>query len=185
VWHKLLGFFGEGLLRKFSETPPDEWVEAIAELNDFQLRRGFRRLTFGWKGGVPNLPDFVRFCRAIGDDAPDEGPVERVPVPALEGPNLDGWDIAGNVRLWKYVTRRLTEVPRAWGAPKSTQLEESTRIIVAYKNAWAQDMRELSGVEASTGEIVQPPEDELTRHFDDCMKRAETDIAVLLRGKAA
>jgi hypothetical protein len=185
VWSKLLGFFGDSLLRKFGETPPDEWAEAIVELNDFQIRRGFRRLRYGWKGGVPNLPDFVRFCTAIGDSAPDEGPSERIPVPAIEGPQFDGWDVSGNMKLWKYVSHRLMDFYRPWGAPGSTQLAEATRIALAYKNAWAQDMREASTADSSTGEIIQPPEDDQVRQFADCMKRAEADIAIMLRSKAA
>jgi hypothetical protein len=185
VWDRLLGYFGDGLLRKFGDEPTQEWVEAIAELNDFQIRRGFKRLRYGWKGGVPNLPDFVRFCIAIGDSAPDEGPSEHIPVPTIEGPQFDGWDISGNMRFWKYVSHRLMDFHRPWGAPGSTQHTEATRIAVAYKNAWAQDMRESQTVDTATGEIIRLSEDEQARQFADCMKRAEDDIVVLLRGKAA
>jgi hypothetical protein len=185
VWDKLLGFFGDGLLRKFGEEPPAEWEEAIAELNDFQLRRGFKRLTFGWKGGVPNLPDFVRFCRAIGDDAPDDGPTQRAPLPAIEGPKVDGWDIAGNNRFLKYIGHRLTEMPRAWGFPASAAQMEATRIAVSYKNAWAQDMRETDAMDTATGEIVRAPKEFQDRMWAECMRRAEADITTYFAGKAA
>lgn len=185
VWDKLLGFFGDGLLRKFGEDPPEEWIETLDDISDFQIRRGFKRLTFGWKGGVPNLPDFVRLCRAIGDDAPDEGPGERVSAPAIDGPRFDGWDISGNVRFHKYVTHRLMDSYRPWGAPGSAELAECTRIAVAYKNAWAQDMRESTTVQTDTGEISGPSEEDQARLFADCMRRAESDIAIFRKGMAA
>lgn len=190
-----MGYFGDSLLRKFDATPPPEWVEAIDDLNDFQIRRGFRRLRFGWKGGVPNLPDFVRLCRAIGDDAPDEGPRELVSLPApTSTQQFDGWDISGNFRFLKYVTNRLTSNPRAWGGPPpgepwfrngnptSGAQAESTRIAVRYKNAWAQDMREGYLVNPGTGEIVPPGLEEQAQTFAECMKRAEADIAAYLSG---
>jgi hypothetical protein len=185
VWDKLLGFFGDGLVRKFGEEPPEEWIEAIAELNDFQLRRGFKRFTFSWKGGVPSLPDFVRYCRAIGDDAPDEGPQKYVPTPQIEGPKFDGWDISGNMRFWKYITHRLMENYRPWGAPWTEEHAECTRIAVRYKNAWAQDMRESEKMDTSTGEVIRLSEQEQMRLFAECMKRAEDDIVVYRQRKAA
>jgi hypothetical protein len=185
VWDKLLGFFGDGLLRKFGEKPPAEWVESIADINDFQIQRGFKRLRFDWKGGAPNLPDFVRYCCAIGDSAPDEGPSQHVPVPAIEGPKFDGWDISGNVRFHKYISHRLMDNYRPWGAPGTTEHAECTRIAVSYKNAWVRDMRESETMDTSTGEIVRLPEAEQARQFSDCMKRAEADIAMYRAGKAA
>lgn len=185
MWARLLGVFGDGVVRKFGEEPPEEWVDAIGELNDFQIRRGIKRLVFGWKGGVPNLPDFVRYCRAIGDDAPDEGPTQQVPVPAIEGPKFDDWDISANVRFWKYTTHRLTESYRPWGAPGTPEHAECTRIAVRYKNAWAQDMRESMTMNAATGEISPPSEADQDQFFRDCMQRAEADIVVYRAGKAA
>jgi len=173
------------LLRKFGDAPPEEWVEAIDDLSDFSIRRGFKRMQHGWKGqGAPNLPDFVRFCTIIGDDAP--GQIE--PRPALkapEGPTLDGWDISGNIRFWKYISHRLMESHRPWGAPGSAELAECTRIAVSYKNAWAADMREAGAIDPETGEITRPAEDEQARMFADCMNRAEADIATYRRGLAA
>lgn len=176
VWDKLLGYFGDGLLRKFDAEPPDEWVEVISELNDFQIRRGFKRLAFSWRGGVPNLPDFVRFCITIGDDAPGEGPAQRMPAPAIKGPELDGWDISGNMRFRRYITHRLTQDTRAWGVPCTAEQAECTRIAVRYKNAWAQDMRESTTLQPDTGEVIQPPVTQQRRQFVDCMQRAESDI---------
>jgi hypothetical protein len=188
VWARLLGFFGDALIRKFDAEPPPEWVELIGQLNDFQIQRGFRRLSHSWKGGPPNLPDFGRYCRAIGDDAPSEGPSQRVALPALAtlpAGQFDGWDISANVRFHKYITHRLTENYRPWGPAWTPGHAECTRIAVRYKNAWAQDMRESSTADLSTGEITRPTEEYQASAFADCMRRAETDIAVYQQGKAA
>jgi hypothetical protein len=173
------------LLRKFGDAPPEEWIEAIDDLSDFSIRRGFKRLQHGWKGaGAPSLPDFVRFCTIIGDDAPGL-PQPRPALKAPEGPKFDGWDISGNIRFWKYISHRLTESYRPWGAAWSTEHAECTCIAISYKNAWAADMREADIVDSHTGEITRPPEEEQARTFADCMTRAEADIATYRRGLAA
>ncbi len=88
---------------------------------------------------------------------------------------MDGWDISANTRFWKYITHRLAESHRPWGAAKTEEHAESTRIAVRYKNAWAQDMREAC--DPKTGEIIVPPRDQQDRQFVECMRRAEVDIA--------
>lgn len=184
IWDRLLGYFGDALLRRFGKDPPTEWVEAIDALNRFQLERGMRRLKFGGKGGAPSLPEFMRLCRAIADDGIEEGP-RPLALPAPQTGNFDGWDIAANNRFWKYVTKRLTDAPRAWGPPNSTQQAEATQIGVAYKNAWAQDMREACTVDPVSGEIVMPSNAEQSSTWINCMGRVEADILLLMRGKAA
>ena len=182
VWDKLLGCFGDALLRKFDAEPPEEWVDAIAQLPDDQIARGLRRVVFGWKGGVPNLPDFVRLCRAIGDDAPDDGQRRVILLPAPDTRKFDGWDISSNVRFHKYITHRLTESFRPWGQAWTEEHAECTRIAVAYKNAWAQDMREYTDAD---GVITMPSEEYQLRTFAECMRRAEADIEVYRKGIAA
>lgn len=176
-----MGFFGDSLLRKFDAEPPDEWVAAINALSDFQLERGLKRLLFSWKGAPPNLPDFMRLCRAIGDEF-DDGPKPK----ALAAPDTwkgDHWDITANIKFWKYITHRLTESYRPWGAAWTEEHAACTRIAVAYKNAWAQDMREYADEE--TGEVGKPPQEYGDRMFADCMRRAEADIAAYRLEKAA
>lgn len=180
-----MGLFGDALLRKFGAEPPQEWETGVGYLNDAQIERGFRRFVFGWKGGPPSLPDFMRMCRSIGDDAMDEGLPRLIALPPADTRQFDGWDITANNRFWKYITKRLTDEPRAWGAPSSTQQAEATRIGVAYKNAWAQDMREAYMVDPVSGEIVLPSNEEQSSTWIKCMGRAEADIMLLLRGKAA
>ena len=181
-----MGLFGDALLRKFGAEHPQEWETGVGYLTDAQIERGFRRLVFGWKGGPPSLPDFVRVCRAIGDDTVEEGPQPRhIPLPAAADAKFDGWAITSNNRFFKYIGHRLTAEPRAWGPPASTQQAAATRIAVAYKNAWAQDMRDADTVDTQSGEVVRLSQAEQDRAWVDCMKRAETDIAVLMRRKAA
>jgi hypothetical protein len=163
-------------VRKFGEEPPEEWIAALTRVNDYQVERGLRRMVFGWKGGPPSLPDFVRYCRAIGDEY-DEGPRDRAPAPKVEGPKLDGWDISGNIRFWKYITHRLADSYRPWGAASTEEHDRCTGIAMAYKNAWAADMRESDQLDPSSGEIIRLPEEEQSRLFADCMRRAEADIA--------
>lgn len=184
MWDRLLGLFGDALLRKFGAEPPQEWETGVGYLTDLQIERGFKRFVFGWKGGPPSLPDFVRMCRSIGDDTVDEGPRPFV-LPAPEPDKYDGWDITGNNRFLNYVKTRLANHPRAWGVPGSTKQAEATRIAVAYKNAWAQDMREAGTLDAATGEFAMPPREVQDRTWIDAMGRAEADIMLLQRAKAA
>ena len=49
-------------------------------------------------------------------------------------------------------------------------------MLVAYKNAWAQDMREWN-FDRETGEIIDPTMAEQDANWIGCMERAEADIA--------
>lgn len=184
IWDRLLGYFGDALLRRFGKEPPAEWVEAISALNEIQLERGLRRLKYSGKGGAPSLPEFVRLCRAITDDGIEEGP-RPLALPAPDAGRFDGWDIAANNRFWKYMTHRLTVNSRAWGMPGSSRQMEATQVGVSYKNAWARDMREACTVDPDSGELVLPSDEYQATTWVDCMGRAETDIALLQRGKTA
>lgn len=184
IWDRLLGYFGDALLRRFGKEPPAEWVEAIGSLNEIQLERGLRRLKYSGKGGAPSLPEFVRLCRAITDDGIEEG-LRPMSLPAPDAGKFDGWDVTANNRFWKYITRRLTLNSRAWGAPGSNRQIEATQIGVSYKNAWALDMREACTVDRDGGELVLPSEEIQAAAWTDCMSRAEADIALLQRRKAA
>ena len=181
-----MGLFGEALLRKVGAEHPQEWETGIGYLTDAQIDRGFRRLVFGWKGAPPSLPEFVRICRSVGDDSMEEGPQPHlIALPAADERKFDGWDITANNRFWKYITKRLTDEPRAWGAPGSTRQVDATRIAVGYKNAWAQDMREADAVDRGSGEVIRLSTEEQDRTWIDAMGRAEADIMALMRKKAA
>lgn len=181
MWEQLLGCYGESLIRKFGEEPPQPWIGAIASLDEFKLARGMRRLAFSGKPHPPSLPEFLRLCRMVADDDLDE-PANRAALPAPEG-KFDDWDRAGNIHFLGYITRRLSEKPRAWGAPNSREQQDATRIALRYKTAWAVDMREGRGV-SPDGEVIPYSPDEQKSSWADLMEQAEAAIA-LAQAKAA
>jgi hypothetical protein len=109
---------------------------AMGALDPRQIARGLRRIVYGWKGPPPNLPDFMRLCRSVGNDDFDEGPVE---VPRLAAPEWQGdaWEIAANQHLLAHLVRRAT-IDRA----KYTAAQ--TAVLVTAKKSWAVDMRDIA-----------------------------------------
>lgn len=164
VWDRLLGCFGDSLIRKFDETPPQEWIAAINSLNDYQLQQGMRRMLFSGKAHPPALPEFVKLCRTVGhlDDIPDQRPVANLPRIGHDDA-FDKWDIAANNRLLSYVLTQGTK-HRYFDPPQ-------TRILVALKNRWADLMRESvvdddvpkADQEAAWIECIRMAEDEIAR----------------------
>lgn len=185
VWTRFVGMFGgPAVERKFGLTPPPEWVAMMGRLNDFQIDRGIRRLAYNGAKDVPSLPQFTSLCRAVGNDEYDEGP-QRIALPAPDTRKFDGCDIQSNFRFLNYVKARFLKEPRAWGAHGSTQLAEATKIAVRYKNAWAQDMREFKSADSQTGELIPYTMAEQNLHWDECMRRAESDIVTYMQAVAA
>jgi hypothetical protein len=164
----LLGCFGDNLIRRFGKTPPAEWVGAIDMLNDAQLERGLKRLVFGGKGQAPSLPEFIRMCRALGNDEYDDG---QPALPKLEAPDAwkgDVWDMAANRYLLGHIAKQMAKDPKMYGQPASYRAMKATdedlnklgldkhnldasgefvdrvNALVAAKNAWAADMRDLA-----------------------------------------
>lgn len=189
----MLGLFGDALLRKFDTEPPEEWVAAISMLNDFQVERGLKRMVFTWKGGPPNLPDFMRICRAIGDDDFDTPKQQQAALPRRDDFTGDHWDVAGNMRLLKHITTLLAANSAALGkvlpvkeirsesgalicieSQASSEQVTATELLVAYKKAWSQDMREH--IDRETGEVGHPPLAEQDRTWNDTIARAMSDI---------
>ena len=161
-----------------------------------EVDRGIRRLAYSGKPHVPSLPEFTKLCRAVGDDDVDEGPQR----PALPNPDAfvgDEWDIESNQRLLKHITTVLAKKSNAMGeVPKiqreyvkgkfsglksipSPQQVETTAVLVAYKKAWAQDMREW-GLDEATGEVLKPATAERETTWNSCMQRAMAEITGLL-----
>lgn len=171
-----MGYYGDSLIRRFDEEPPQEWIDAIASLNDFQVQRGMRRLLAA-KGGVPSLPEFMRQCRGIGDEFDQADPKPAPPLAKAPETAYDGWDVSGNVRLLKHVTQVSCGGHRPWGPPWTEQHAECTRIAVRYKHAWAQDMRESFTLDQATGELIPPTREIQDANWLECMRRAEADIA--------
>lgn len=196
VWDRLLGCFGDSLLRKFGATPPAEWKAAIVALNDVQLERGMRRLLFGWKGGPPNLPDFMRLCRTVGGDDFDEGQHDLPRLPTGPDPWDDKpWEKAGNRYLLGYLAKQLGQDPKRYGRPASYMAmrmsEEDLRkrglhrklldasedfianvnTLVRAKNAWVEDMKDLA---ANNRGEVDPATQKAV--WADYFGRAEAEI---------
>jgi len=195
IWQRLCGSFGaDAVERRFGPTPPPEWVAMIGRLKDHELERGMRRLMYSGAAAPPSLPQFVRLCRTVGD-APDvdEGPR----VPALPRPadwQGDQWDVAANRHLVAHLLRELRANPHKYGQPASylamrattrrenphadasPEFMRAVETLVAYTRAWAQDMREMA---AESGGVV--PVDLQRAAWEDCMARAEADIATQRR----
>jgi hypothetical protein len=198
IWERFGGMFGaDAVERKFGLTPPDEWKAMLSRLKDFEIDRGVRRLAYSGKAHVPSLPEFTRLCRAVGDDSIEDGP-QRIALPNPEAFQGDGWDIGGNLRLLKHITTILSakanalgEVPQMQvkrdpqGRPlhlmsaPSPQQRQTTAILLSYKQAWSQDMREWK-VDEATGEVIAPTLAEQEAAWNGCMQRAMADIAKAL-----
>lgn len=198
VWKHMVGMFGgDAVERKYGKLPPAEWKVMISRLKEFEVDRGIRRLAYSGKPHVPSLPEFTKLCRAVADDEHDDGP-QRAALPNPDTFAGDGWDIAGNMRLLKHITTALAAQSNALGEVPEIQREykngqfvrlksvpsaqqvETTAILVAYKKAWSQDMREW-GVNETTGEMIQPPMPAQDAAWNSCMQRARADIAEVLR----
>lgn len=151
-------------------------------LNDGQLERGLKRLVFSGKTAPPSLPEFIRFCRAVGTDDFDEPVLPLLPAPdTFTG---DVWDMAANRYLMGHIAKRMSQDPKMYGRPASYAAmkasDEDLRILgldkhnldasgefvdqvhrlVAAKNAWAADMRDL----AVNGEV--PPSTQKAVWYD-------------------
>lgn len=190
VWDRLLGCFGDALLRKFGAEPPQEWVGAIKSLRDPQIERGLRRLLFGWKGPPPSLPDFMRLCRSVGTDEFDEDNSDQLRIAKEDSFRGDIWDMAANRYLMGHIAKRLAATANFYGKPASVSLLRApakdlqdlgidphyldasgqmvTQIIklVAAKKEWAADMRDL----AVKGEV---PVEQQQAIWRDYISRAE------------
>lgn len=191
IWKHFAGMFGaDAVERKFGRTPPPEWEVMLRRLKDYEIDRGVKRLAYSGKAHVPTLPEFARMCREIGGEY-DEGP-KRIALPPPSTFSGDAYETAANQRLLKFITTLLAKDSKALGQvlprkrvsvndkfshfePQASQEQtETTGILVAYKKAWAQDMREW--FDESTGEIGRAPIEEQERTWNATMERAMSDI---------
>jgi hypothetical protein len=193
VWDRLLGCFGDALLRKFGAEPPNEWSAVLGAVTAAQLERGMRRLVFGWKGGPPTLPDFMRLCRTVGNDEFDDG---QPPPLQLTGPDTfagDVWDIAANRYLLGHIAKRMSANPKMYGKPASYEAMQASvadlnqlgldkhnldasgefvdnvHKLIGAKKEWAADMRDI----AVKGEV---PVDTQKQFWREYMQRAEAAL---------
>jgi hypothetical protein len=91
--------YGTRLTRDFGESVPDPWRSAIKTLTDAQIQRGMRRLTATGSGSTPTLPQFMKACRASGDDEYETRPASTyLPKPELS------WQVrTGNCTLLSFM----------------------------------------------------------------------------------
>lgn len=136
LWRRFGGLFGaDAVERKFGGTPPVEWIEMVGRMNDFELQRGMRRLVASGKAHVPTLPEFVKLCRSVGDDAEFGGPKANTPLLAGPPDVTDVWGAAANTHLLAYVLGHAKDFRPPHGVAR-------TLILVRWKNEWARLMRE-------------------------------------------
>ncbi len=144
MWKILLGIFGaDALKRKFGDSPPEPWIQMLAQIPDAHLRRGLRKLPFtGWPH-VPSLPQFIKLCRDPEDDAP--------PRLTHHAPEARSWLSAGNSHLFAYLMRvNLTRptwfgpLPTDMSGPTHPLADEATRWCVEAKDQWVADMDDIS-----------------------------------------
>lgn len=192
IWRRFAGMFGaDALDRKFGAKPPPEWIGMLARLDDRQVDRGIRRLAYSGKPHIPSLPEFTKLCRSVGGDDFDEGERAQVRLPSPQSSwRGDAWDSVANTFLLGHIAKRMKKDPRVYGRPASYQMLQATQAdldqlgidkpdldaspefinrvhaLVAAKNAWADDMRDL----AVNGEV--PPSTQKAV-WHDLIDRAE------------
>jgi hypothetical protein len=163
LWRRFGGLFGgDAVERKFGPNPPVEWVEMVGRMNDFELQRGLRRLVASGKAHVPTLPEFVKLCRAVGDDAEFGGSKATNALPAPPPAITDVWGSAANTHLLGYVLGHAKDF-------RGPDCGRRTEILVRWKNEWARLMRD-----SDESEREVPAQKSL---WAACMNQAETEIA--------
>lgn len=170
LWSVLCGCFGsDAMARKFGKTPPPEWRDLIGGLKPYELSRGVRRLGYSGKRDVPSLPEFLKLCRAVSDEA--DGPISQpLALEAPEGHGFDRWEQFGNLKLLRHVTQ---------GIPLGRRYDrDATMVLVEQKRLWAQEMREAAAENAL-------PADGDDTWWADRMRRAEEQIRARYQQAAA
>lgn len=162
LWQRLGGLFGaDALERKFGRSIPREWSGIVDRMPRGELERGMRRLVHSGKGHVPTLPEFVKLCRAVGDDAEFGGQKTYHALPAPVDVT-DAWGAAANRHLLAYVLvnhRLFRDGAHEWRTP----------ILVRWKNEWARLMREADDAD-------REPQAQKTL-WQACMAQAEAEMA--------
>lgn len=144
--------------------------------------------------GPPKFPSVADLWRIHRQLKARRAPVV-VPEKPVEEWKGDDWDLIANRHLFAHIRYRLAANPRAYGPVKPSRFLPGelcyspgqavcTETLVRYKKAWSQDMREW-GVDQATGEVLVPSLDDQKRTWDDCMMRAEQEIAAYLAQAAA
>lgn len=184
VWRRFAGMFGaDTVARKYGDEIPEEWHAMLGKLTEFQVGRGVRMLAYSGKTHVPSLPEFVKLCRDAEHDR------EFQTKPALPAPDddWDKWLVAANRQLMRYLTAKMAKDPKCLGEPASREAMQdpalhhlqnadadprfiaNVHILVAYKNRWAELVRDLD-----KGEGVDSKEQQ--ELWANCMREAEAQF---------
>lgn len=67
VWVKLGEMFGTTFENQFGTEPNETWVQAISEIQEYELMRGFQALENSGREYPPSLALFVKLCKSIPD----------------------------------------------------------------------------------------------------------------------
>jgi hypothetical protein len=173
VWRSLVGLFGaDSVERKYGKQIPREWDGTLRLLKQFELERGLRRLTLSGRAHVPALPEFLRLCREVGGDYPGDAPAKPAALPSRSTWMGDRWDTTANLKLLRHIT----------GASRTRlqlYLEPACNAhLVAAKNLWAADMRDLD----AEGRLPADGDDRL---WLEAMRNADGAIDAEWQARAA
>jgi hypothetical protein len=169
LWHRLIGLYGaDAVRRKFGDSPPPEWRDAVAQIGDAELQRGLRRLVHGGKAYVPSLPELIKACRTVGQDLESGEGKPYYALPAPEPAITDPWGATANRHLLAWVLSN----NRIFRPTSGNDVAHITAIAVHWKNKWAETMR------ISTEDERQDGGKALWRN---CMAQAEREISEAAR----
>jgi hypothetical protein len=144
-------FGADALNRKFGKQPPREWEALLSHLTDAQLRHGMGTLAKSGAEHIPSLPQFIAMCRQAREFE-NFGDLPRI-APKM----ANNWTLTANRHLFAYILK--------CGALRRYFDEAETKILVAFKNAWAEDMAvddKGQGIAITAQEAA----------WADCMERA-------------
>lgn len=147
--------------------------------------------------GLANMTvtEFARCVEhALGEDGPAKIPTahefwairkslrarkQTAAAPATPTWQGDAWDIRANRLLFAHITRHMAGNGACYGPNFSAQQAACTEVLVSYKRAWAQDMRD---------EACNHPNGHVDPNFQRdnwraCMQLAEQQVSQVLTWK--
>lgn len=189
AWQRLLDSFGDSLLRKFGDTPPQEWERELTRLTEYQIDRAFRRMNARGLTSPPTLPQFLRLARSVVEE---DDPPQAAPYRALEHAELNRWEAAGTEHLVNYLRRQVAKDLAYFGPTPSVAalrspgplrcaptLHRNVQRFVAARDAWVADMQDLDKANGERG--VDPALQQAT--WSDYIQRAESALQPAQEGE--
>lgn len=172
LWRHLAGLFGaDSLERKFGKSPPAEWAGLLRTVNDFELQRGIRRMSFSGKSHIPTLPEFLRMCREVGGEQFSDADAKAIPPShQLEQKPQPRWMREANLHLLAHITRQ--------AGKRVFYNAADTQPLIEAKNAWAENMLEAE-------QVGTLPADNGAEWWQYAVANAEAVIELQRRQRAA